>query len=124
MIDIVIPAIAGLLAGALASLVAPWATWGVEKKRLVREARTNLISEARSLLGSDLAEVKFSHHPVYSRLRPHLSDNLIKSIERPAKNGIQTITIVQGHGRHSGVNPYVQRTLDELTELERKWELI
>ncbi len=76
------------------------------------------------MLGSDLTEVRFSHHPIYSRLRPHLSADLIERIERPAKNGKQTILIVQGHGRHSGVNPYIQRTLDELTELERKWELI
>ncbi|SLG22561.1 Uncharacterised protein [Mycobacteroides abscessus subsp. abscessus] len=38
---------AGLVSGAIGSLLAPWSTWGVERNRLKRERRTQLIAEWR-----------------------------------------------------------------------------
>jgi hypothetical protein len=38
----------GLTTGILGSLVAPWANWGVEKRRLRRQARVDRITEWRA----------------------------------------------------------------------------
>jgi len=45
--DIVIAGIAGFASGDLASISAPWANWGVEKRRLRRQSRVERISEWR-----------------------------------------------------------------------------
>jgi hypothetical protein len=56
----------------------------------------------------------------YSRIRPYLTNDVIKNIE----GGSKVTRIVVGNGRHSGINPYRQKLLDEIAILERKWELI
>lgn len=41
----------GLVTGAIASLIAPWANWGIEKRRLTRERRIVRIAEWRAGVG-------------------------------------------------------------------------
>ncbi len=42
-----IAAVVGLLSGAVGSLLAPWANWGVEKRRKRFDARHEIISRGR-----------------------------------------------------------------------------
>lgn len=126
----IIPALLGLIAGAISSLIAPWVHWGVEKRKLRLKARGELIKEAREALefGKHSNE-EFRHLPVYSRIRPHLSPQAIKAVEGEARKGNpfasgQVIRLVAGNGRHSGVNPFRAKVLDELTALEKKWGLV
>jgi hypothetical protein len=126
MWDIVIPAITGLASGAIGSLLAPWANWGVEKKRLQQRARIELIAEARMVLADPPPNTEFRLMPIYSRIRPYLTEYACIAIEgKPfTKVGAEGITIVSGNSRHSGVNPYAQLVLDELSELESRWNLV
>ncbi len=126
----IIPAFLGLLAGAISSLIAPWVHWGVEKRKLRLQTRAELIKEAREALecGNHTNE-EFRHLSVYSRIRPFLSAHAIKAVEGETPRGnpfssAQVIRIVAGNGRHSGVNPFRAKVLDELTELEKKWGLV
>ena len=123
MWDIVIPAIAGLITGAMGSLIAPWANWGIEKKRLLQAARSKLIEEGRVALLHPLPSNEFRILPIYSRIRPHLTEEAKKAVEGVFHLHEEGVIVVTG-GRHSGVNPYAQRVLDELSALERKWALI
>ena len=50
MWSIIIPAITGIITGAIASLFAPWANWGIEKKRLRQTARAKLFEDGRAIL--------------------------------------------------------------------------
>ena len=125
MWDIVIPAIAGLISGAFGSLLAPWANWGVEKKRLQQASRSKLIEEARAVLAESPAKSEFRVLPIYSRLRPHLSETTHNVIEGTfSEYGNEVIIVVEGNGRHSGVNPYAQLVLDEIAKLEARWNLV
>jgi hypothetical protein len=44
----VIGGVAGLVTGTAGSLTAPWAQWGVEKRRMQRQRRVDLIAEWRA----------------------------------------------------------------------------
>lgn len=119
--DILIPAATGLVTGAIGSLAAPWAQWGVEKTRIKHEARVALIAAARQVLTDPPSNQQFRLLPVYSQLRRHLSPGARSAVEGEHDEVIQ---IVMGHSRHSGVNPYSQRVLDEVAKLEESWGLL
>lgn len=126
---LIIPAIAGLIAGAVGSLIAPWVNWGIEKKRLTRKNREELIRSVRvALLNEGLSNSEFRHLQVYSRIKPYLSEDVVKAVEgKFAKDKpfvTEVVQVVLGNGRNSGINPFRNRLLDELTLLEKKWDLI
>lgn len=124
MWDIAIPAVAGLVTGAIGSLLAPWANWGVEKKRLRQIARAKLIEESRAALLDPPQSDEFRILPIYSRMRPYLSEEAKNAVEGEFHLHGEVVNIVTGGGRHSGVNPYAGQVLDELSALEKKWALI
>ncbi|MBN7353586.1 Uncharacterised protein [Mycobacteroides abscessus subsp. abscessus] len=86
----VIGGVAGLGAGALSSLIAPWVNWGVEQKREKRDHRRALITSWRDGIASidvegtdaggfpDGYQIHFTRRyfstPWYETLRPHLSE--------------------------------------------------
>jgi hypothetical protein len=126
---VIIPALAGLIAGAISSLIAPWVHWGIEKRKLKLKAREELIREAREALESgEYSNQQFRHLAIYSRIRRFLSERAIKAVEgKLSENGkgrTEVVLIVAGQGRHSGVNPYRAILLDELTQLEKRWGLL
>lgn len=116
---VVIPAVTGVVAGAIGSLFAPWANWGVEKKRLRLQARRSMVDGWRRLLSDrELDQGKFAGSVEYSSLRPHLSPKLVQDIE----NG--RWVIVNNPTRESGENPFVPRLLDEIARIEKDWKLL
>ncbi|HMN55734.1 MAG TPA: hypothetical protein PKE15_00685 [Ottowia sp.] len=118
MIQYVIPALIGLVAGLIGSLIAPWVHWGIEKRRTLLESRRSLITSARIEMSAPVPpRERFREKPIYSRIRPHLSEETIKIIES------DTIFIQQG-GRGDGANNYSARVLDDILELEKKWKLL
>lgn len=122
---IIVPAIAGLLSGAVGSLIAPWIHWGIEKRKQRRETQASLLNRARSFLGSETVTNKeFSNHQIYSQLKPHLSAQAVKAVEGEYSDKGEVISVVIGNSRVSGVNPFKNLILDELAALEKKWGLI
>lgn len=109
----------GLLAGTIASLIAPWVHWGIEKKRNRLEARRRTIQEWREAIKNpDLYDRNaFRLSAAYSTLRPFLSREMVKAIE-------DDVIHLQLGGRGAGPNNFVPKLLDRVSELERKWKLI
>ena len=124
--DLLIPAATGLVTGAIGSVAAPWAQWGVEKARKKHEAQVALIAATRQVLADPPSNQQFRLLPVYSQLRRHLSQDAISAVEGEHGAGElgEVVQIVMGHSRHSGVNPYSQRVLDEVANLEKSWGLL
>lgn len=91
--EIIVAAISagvGLATGALGSLVAPWANWGVEKRRLCRASRVERIQEWRSgvaaLRSAESEDGKPKQVPKRTPLTASLGD---RTTERP-----QYVTVV------------------------------
>lgn len=115
----IIVALIGLVAGAVGSLIAPWVHWGVEKTKMRQARRTALIDNTRNYVASKSFGVsQFGLQPSYARIKDHLSDGLVDSIE-------------SFEGQRSQVADPVRlreeiRTniLEELKIVEQKWKLI
>ncbi len=127
---IVIPAVVGLLSGALGSLVAPWINWGIEKKKEKIKSRAQLIKDLREVLAKEeITNREFRNMALYSQIKSYLSKGTVEAIEGSFHEGPgvvhrETVVMVVGGGRLAGANPFKNRTLDELTDLEKKWGLI
>lgn len=113
----VIPALIGLLGGVVGSLIAPWVHWRIEKRRLLYQSRLEFVRAARELLSQPPERSELRNAPVYSRLRPYLSDLTREIVES------ETIHVQIG-GRGGGANNYVPSMLDDIRKLEEEWELI
>lgn len=84
------------------------------------ELRKSLIEECRSYLQENEFDRKeFANTVLYSRLRPHLSEELRKEIEKDSNH----ITVNMA-ARGGGVDNFKPHVLDELVELENKWRLL
>jgi hypothetical protein len=112
--QVVIPAISGLVSGALGSLVAPWINWRIEKKREKLAHKRELIRRWREFLSKDFDQLEFSGTAVYSEIRAHLSGATLESIES------NKITVRLGRGG----NVIRSLVLDDIARLEKEWDLI
>jgi len=110
-------AVSGSFAGGLASLVAPWVNWGIEKRRTKLDTRRKLISEWRDAVAASSDVRAFRDSPSYSAMRPYLLRALIEQIES------DTVRIQSG-GRGAGVNNIKPALFDDISRIERHWELL
>jgi|SRR3954470_1899904 hypothetical protein len=118
MSDTVVVALIGLVAGAAGSLAAPWANWGVEKKRetlahrraLIASWRTGLAEYERRLVKGEVADGEPMTLEWYSTLRPHL--NKVNDIE----GGNRFVAVVSSNREVDAVI-----IADELDRIERDW---
>lgn len=110
-------AVSGSVFGALASLIAPWVTWGVEKRRLKLASRRKSVAEWRQAVAQSDGVKEFRETAAYATMRPHLLRTLIERIES------DTITIQQG-GRGGGVNNFKPLVYDDITRVEKHWDLV
>jgi hypothetical protein len=119
-----IPAAAGLVSGAIGSLVAPWIQWGVESKREQKAGRKALLAEVRALLAEPPSLAEFRRMPIYSRVFPLVSEKTREVLAGEFdERGNEGIVLVLG-GAHGGVNPYAHRVLADLATKEREWGLV
>jgi hypothetical protein len=110
-------AIIGGIIGLITGLLIPTAKWKIDKLQQIRNDRKSFINELRATLSSkDLSHDEFIHSVQNARLRDHLSKELIEKLE------VQTnsITIHVGHKRYGPEYDL----LNEVNQLERKWNLI
>ena len=91
------------------------------KDKEKNQARRVLIDEFRTYLNErEFSRSEFAETVLYSRLRPYLTTELIQEIERDTNH----LTIRMGSSRGCGVDNYKSEILDQLVELERKWDLL
>ena len=90
---------------------------GIEK----RATRTAVIAECREWLKENsFNREEFCDTDIYSRIRPHLSSKLVSELEKDPDH----FNIILESARGGGVDNYKPNILDELVELEQKWDLI
>lgn len=109
--------VSAVIGGAIASILAPFVVWQLEKRKIRLESRRQLVSEARQFLRCGREKNEIIESELYSRLRPHLRPDLTKAIE-------SEVIVVKNGGRGAGVNQYSSKLLDEVVRLEKHWGLI
>jgi len=120
-LNMIISSIFGLIGGAIASLIAPWVHWGIEKKRIQINRKKELIDNCKMEINKKNFDGKeFRESPYYANIRPFLSKELTHLIEK----GDNEFHVQISGGRGGGVNNFKSKILDEINNLERKWKLI
>lgn len=114
---IVAGAASGSIAGAVASLMAPWMNWGTEKRRLRLKARRSLVSDWRTAVMSASSSQRFRESEAYASLRPHLLPKVRTRLE-------EDVMHVQVGGRGQGADNFKPLVYDDIARIERSWKLI
>lgn len=124
MTTVVVAALSGGSVGAVASLLAPWASWGVEKRRDVRAHHRALIAswrsglaewEQRSLSGHDVEDpIPFLSLPWYQTLRPRMDQKARTTAADAAWQQPKSDTELSAAG---------SALAEEIDRIEREWGL-
>ena len=109
-----IPALSGLLAGIIGSLIAPWVNWGIEKRRERQKRRQEVVRKCRELIDS-CSKQSFRETQEYRYLRPLLSEKAIEHIESDTK------VWARPPGQP---DPLRQAIIEGIERLEKHWGLI
>ena len=113
----------GIVTGSISSLLAPWAIWGIEKRRQKLAYRRELIAKWRRMLSqaasseaknqTDLMKFLERHHDFYS----------LKAEARHLFSAGRTSVVLAD--RPVGTIPnLLDELIDEVGRIERKWELV
>jgi hypothetical protein len=121
LLNKILPALIGFIAGALGSIVAPWVNWGIEKKREKLKYKREMIKSWREFINLNSDWDNFRDTAVFSEMKPFLSQYLISEIDPPDfEDGKVVINLRSPIGRDS----LKARLLEEITRLELKWKLL
>lgn len=113
----VIGGVSGLVSGGIVTLVAPWSSWGIEKRRLRREHRVKRIAEWRagaSQLGEDVHFMELEWSPWYVTLLPEMRRKTIEAVDAASQGS-----------SYENYNVVATLIIEEIAYIEReKWELV
>jgi len=114
----VVVALIGLISGIIGSIFAPWVNWGIEKRRLKLNHKTELIKEWRAFIEKfDFIHKNFGNTTVYGAMRPYMDDNIIQKFEAQ-----RTFYATPDGGR--GELLFKQWASDQVAMIEKKWNLL
>jgi hypothetical protein len=111
-------AITGGLFGTLATLFAPWVSFGIDKRKMAHESRKQLLLAIRTLASQDIGRGEFRRTPEFHQIQPFLSEKTLAEIEKPQNH----ITFTTGEPGIDG--PAIRLLLADLARIEREWKLI
>jgi hypothetical protein len=113
---IVIPIVTGLV-GLVTGLAVPWVKWEIEKRRDQRAQRKKIIEEWRTAVEATDGDLNvLGDGAAYSSLRPLLTAEVRQQVENPR-------LLIVADGRGTSVNSKKQKLFDEITRIEREWNL-
>jgi hypothetical protein len=114
-VDILVPAITGLIGVAIGSL-APWVRWWVQQDRERTDYRRQQIKRWREAVQAfDFSTGNFADTVVYTELRAYLDEEF--------RNGLESGRFTYpAPGRGASATKY--NILDAIAERERAWKLI
>jgi hypothetical protein len=112
----IIPIITGLF-GLATGMLIPFVKWKVEKLKIRHKERLLLINNLRESISSENFEERiFMDSSLYSRLRKHLSAEMINRLET-----YSNVTQINYGYNRTGIK---YDLLDQINKLEEKWKLI
>ena len=114
-IQLIISGVVGLITGAIASLIAPWVKWGIEKKKIQLDKKRQIIEEFRNILNDyGFDRKKLINNPNYRSIREFLHKESIKDLET-------TMPALRGVMGNDAMDHDKDRMYKALSELEQKW---
>lgn len=104
--------------GTLATICAPFVAFGLEKRKIIFNARRVLIFDIRAMASKEFDRFTFRRSPEFFQIKLYLSQNTLEAILQPQNY----LHIDGGSGE---INRHVEPLLlDDLARIEIKWRLI
>ncbi len=132
----IIGAIAGLVTGGIASLIAPWIHWGIEKRKQKLQNRRDLITGWRKMIsavinfddrsdedGSFTFMESLLKQPEYPSFNPHLDETTLGELRRLNNSNSNGLTFTTD-GRINPVDMFANRLTQKVGEIEKEWDLV
>jgi hypothetical protein len=118
MNDTVLVALIGLLAGVIGSFIAPWAKWGIEKRKLQYQSRKGVVNNVRTfVISKQFGVEQFQRSGLYSQLSDEFSSDVVKKIANPPSQ-------LEGEQIATYREEARKLVLSELNRIEKKWMFI
>jgi len=125
VLDVALTILISATVGAISSLIAPWANWGVEKRKRKLLWRKGFINEWKRIISENRFNPDvFRETSYYSNLKLHLSDALQKEINEERYTPGKPLNREQRMELSMKEFSIKKKLLDEITLLEKKWGLI
>lgn len=114
----VIVALISLVIAIIVNIIAPWANWGIEKRRLQHTRKEDLVKEWRTYITKfDFETQNFGNSTVYAAMRPYMDKDVVKRFEAQ-----RTYFVPPDGGR--GDQLFKQWASDQVSMIEKKWKLL
>ena len=117
--------VAGLAAGAVGSLVAPWVQLAVEQRRAQGQRRRDLVDSWREMVSRHhrrVSEGQVVDDPAFLTLRPLLTENVRRRLETQSGTEAKPIEIRQG-ATGLAANADLELVAQEIDRIEGEWKL-
>jgi len=125
IIEIILAIVISAITGAIASLIAPWANWGVEKKKKKLFWRKGFINECKRMIGENRFDPDvFRETSNYSNLKPYLSVKLQKEINEKRYTPGNVMSLKQRKELAMKEFFIKKKLFYEINFLEKKWGLL
>ncbi len=123
--ELILPTVVAAIVGAVASLVAPWANWGVDKKKKKLLWRKGFINECKKVINkTHFRPERFRASSLYSSLRPNVSIKLQKEMEEERRIPGRIISLEDNLEIVKKEFKIKRALLNEITIIEKKWGLL
>jgi hypothetical protein len=116
----IISGLFGLLGGGVASLLAPWSRWGVEKRKSDREYRRGLIRAWRAGIAGLDSPYDAVGTEWYESLRMRLTDDEIREVEGVY---LPRTAVVEPDPSDRGRKPGIDTLARAVARTEQMWKL-
>jgi len=121
----IVGAVAGIITGSIGALFAPWATWGIEKRKQKLAHRRELIVKWRKMV-EDFAKSDRSgntddllylveRHTDFHSLTPHLDYS---------PKALSQITLTKEVFQGSTIHVFLIHLSNEISRIEKQWDLV
>jgi hypothetical protein len=115
----IVGGVAGVVTGGISSLLAPWASWGIEKRRDDRRRKTALIDEWRAGIADHVDSgdqpISFPRYPWYASLRTNMVPDKIAVLE-----SVRTVHVARDDG---GPSVEVRTVRGAIARIQRRWRI-
>ncbi len=120
MTEALVGGLAGIVTGAIASLIAPWVNWRIERVRQLHADRRARVDEWRQGLADAesndrMEDRRFLREPWYLSLRPHLDVGAVGELETQ-RRFTATLGGAQRHRHASTLS-------DEIDRISQEWRV-
>jgi len=120
----IVGAVAGIITGSIGSLFAPWANYGVEKRKQRLAHRRELVAKWRIMLSRLINDPEpgvilgraLLQETDYMSLKPHLSTFIIERIKSATRS-------TERVGGPISTDIY-RHLIEEVNKIEKKWKLV